>query len=133
MVTRKMVDCKQDAIDYIDVGLGSEGSAELAERIYDCLRAEDKINLVQYEVSEFPDDFWLYAEQHNLLSSNKIFCCICGDEISEITSENETGYLGDEEHYACASHTEDEHIVYCENESTPKFSSRTGKQITESN
>ena len=56
---------KNDIISYIDAGLGSEGSHELAEKIYDHLHAVGKVDFCG--LTEIPENLWDYVFANNLL------------------------------------------------------------------
>jgi len=54
------------------------------------------------------------------------YCCICGKLIDD-RYENETGFEGEFEQYACSDHTEQESLAYV-NEDVEGYDSRTGKK-----
>ena len=56
---------KKDVIAYINAGLGSEGSDEITERVYNALWSENKIS---FQIGcEIPNDLWDYIYSHLLI------------------------------------------------------------------
>lgn len=64
-MVEKLFSSKNDVIHYIEDGLGSEGTHEIAEKIYDCLHSLDRIHYD--DVCQIPDDLWEFAFEWSLV------------------------------------------------------------------
>ena len=67
LMVSKRFESMTDVVSYIENGLGSEGSFNMANQIYFALKVQDNQIHFGGELSEIPDDLWKYAESKNLI------------------------------------------------------------------